>query len=162
MASQALSNLRRSADYMPAIRFHLNGHTAQPLGSYAASADAIHVLCTLRTVPTTTRRLIDRLDAALTVLSYCSGSTCSRPFDRIHPEGTVVNLAEAMDPSYDTLYANFQKLNYRRCAEYYDPANELPDPRLVPLEWAPPPPPGQAQPPPPKRGRRPAVRSALP
>ncbi|GFR41741.1 hypothetical protein Agub_g2494 [Astrephomene gubernaculifera] len=91
-------------------------------------------------LPSYTRRLVDRLDAALTVMSYCSGSTCTQPFSRIHPDGSVVNLAEAMDPAYDSLYAGFQKLDFYKCAEYYDPANEIPDPRLVPVEWTAPPP----------------------
>ncbi|PNW84226.1 hypothetical protein CHLRE_04g226050v5 [Chlamydomonas reinhardtii] len=86
-------------------------------------------------LPTGTQRLVDRLDAALTVLSYCSGFSCAQPFTRIHPDGSVVNLAEAMDPKYDSLYAGFKKLDFYRCAEYYDPANEIPDSRLVPEEW---------------------------
>ena len=85
-------------------------------------------------MPTGTQRLVDRLDAALTVLSYCSGSSCTQPFSRIHTDGSVVNLAEAMDPQYDSLYAGFKKLDYKQCADYYDPSHEIPDLRLVPLE----------------------------
>ncbi|PNG99809.1 Arylsulfatase, partial [Tetrabaena socialis] len=34
-----------------------------------------------------TRRLVDRLDAVLSVLAYCSGRTCHYPFSVIHPDG---------------------------------------------------------------------------
>eukprot|EP00198_Chlamydomonas_reinhardtii_P002889 XP_001692225.1 predicted protein [Chlamydomonas reinhardtii] len=94
----------------------------------------IHDLLLKTPVPTGTQRLVDRLDAALTVLSYCSGSSCTQPFSRIHTDGSVVNLAEAMDPQYDSLYAGFKKLDYKQCADYYDPSHEIPDLRLVPLE----------------------------
>ncbi len=67
-------------------------------------------------LPAGTQRLVDRLDAALTVLSYCSGSSCAQPLSRIHPDGSVVNLAEAMDPKYDSLYGGFKKLDFYRCA----------------------------------------------
>ena len=50
------------------------------------------------------------------MLSYCSGFSCAQPFTRIHPDGSVVNLAEAMDPKYDSLYAGFKKLDFYRCA----------------------------------------------
>ncbi|KAG2425492.1 hypothetical protein HXX76_013701 [Chlamydomonas incerta] len=81
-----------------------------------------------------TQRLLARLDAVLTVLSYCSGDTCRQPFSRIHPDGAVVNLTAAMDAKYDSLYGSFKPLTYRRCAIYYDPANELPDPFLAGLD----------------------------
>ncbi|KAG2427404.1 hypothetical protein HXX76_012340 [Chlamydomonas incerta] len=94
----------------------------------------IHDLLLKPPVPAGTQRLVDRLDAALTVLCYCSGSSCTQPFSRIHPDESVVNLAEAMDPKYDSLYAGFKKLDYKKCADYYDPSHEIPDLRLVPLE----------------------------
>ncbi|PNW86422.1 hypothetical protein CHLRE_02g085850v5 [Chlamydomonas reinhardtii] len=78
-----------------------------------------------------TRRLIDRLDALLTVLAYCRGNTCRDPFSRMHPDGAVTNLAAAMDPKYDSLYGAFQKLQYTQCGIYYDPKNERPDPFLA-------------------------------
>ena len=59
---------------------------------------------------------MDRLDALLSVLAYCSGPTCRQPWAAIHPDGSVANLAEALNPSYDTLYAAFQKFDYKRCA----------------------------------------------
>ena len=36
------------------------------------------------------KRLYDRLDAVLTVMSYCSGATCRNPFIAIHPDGRCV------------------------------------------------------------------------
>ncbi|KAG2452192.1 hypothetical protein HYH02_003223 [Chlamydomonas schloesseri] len=94
----------------------------------------VHDMLLKAPVPAGTQRLVDRLDAALTVLSYCSGSSCAQPFTRIHPDGSVVNLAEAMDPKYDSLYAGFKKLDFKQCADYYDPSHEIPDLRLVPPE----------------------------
>ncbi|KAG2435229.1 hypothetical protein HXX76_007311 [Chlamydomonas incerta] len=78
-----------------------------------------------------TKKLIDRLDAVLTVLAYCRGETCRKPFSRIHPDGAVTDLAGAMDPTYDKLYGTFQKLQYTQCSTYYDLKNESPDPFLA-------------------------------
>ncbi len=64
----------------------------------------------------TVQRLVDRLDAVLTIMAYCSGPTCRQPFAVIHPGGGVANLEAAMAPQYDTLYASFAKLSYRACA----------------------------------------------
>ncbi|KAG2440650.1 hypothetical protein HYH02_010229 [Chlamydomonas schloesseri] len=84
------------------------------------------------------KRLCDRLDAVLTVMSYCSGATCRNPFIAIHPDGSVTNLEQAMDARFDDLYGGFKKLSFKRCALYYHPANEIADARLVPTqirEW---------------------------
>ncbi|KAG2446697.1 hypothetical protein HYH02_008263 [Chlamydomonas schloesseri] len=78
-----------------------------------------------------TKKLIDRLDALLTVLAYCRGDTCRNPFSRIHPDGSVLDLATAMDQKYDSVYAGFQKLQYTQCGIYYKLQNESPDPFLA-------------------------------
>jgi hypothetical protein len=65
-------------------------------------------------LPAATQRLVDRLDAVLTVLAYCSGPVCRQPFSAIHPDGAVANLAEALAPQYDALYASFAKLDFKR------------------------------------------------
>ncbi|KAG2425490.1 hypothetical protein HXX76_013699 [Chlamydomonas incerta] len=82
------------------------------------------------------KRLYDRLDAVLTVMSYCSGATCRNPFVAIHPDGSVTNLEQAMDDKFDDLYGGFKKMSYKRCALYYHPANEIADARLVPTQPA--------------------------
>eukprot|EP00198_Chlamydomonas_reinhardtii_P008375 XP_001697712.1 predicted protein [Chlamydomonas reinhardtii] len=81
------------------------------------------------------KRLYDRLDAVLTVMSYCSGATCRNPFIVIHPDGSVTNLEQAMDVKFDDLYGGFKKFSYKRCALYYHPQNESADLRLVPEEY---------------------------
>ncbi|KAG2440647.1 hypothetical protein HYH02_010226 [Chlamydomonas schloesseri] len=81
------------------------------------------------------KRLYDRLDAVLTVMSYCSGATCRNPFIAIHPDGSVTNLEQAMDARFDDLYGGFKKLSFKRCANYYHPENEIADLRLVPAEY---------------------------
>ncbi|PNW86425.1 hypothetical protein CHLRE_02g086000v5 [Chlamydomonas reinhardtii] len=77
-------------------------------------------------------RLVDRLDALLSVTAYCEGGLCRNPFRAIHIDGSINNLYQAMDPTFDLLYASFDKFSYRRCAPYYHPENEKADKRLVP------------------------------
>ncbi|KAG2489560.1 hypothetical protein HYH03_012011 [Edaphochlamys debaryana] len=79
------------------------------------------------------RRLVDRLDAVLTVMSYCSGITCRNPFLRIHPDGSVKTFTQALDARYDSLYERFKKFSYKRCTVYFNPDNEDPDPYLAGL-----------------------------
>ncbi|PNH09674.1 Arylsulfatase [Tetrabaena socialis] len=98
----------------------------------------------------TTRRLIDRLDAVLTVMSYCSGVLCRNPFLRLHPDGSVTNLTQAMDPQFDQLYSSVKKLSYKHCQIYYDPDNEDPDPFLAGYVGARPPLPPHPPPPTPQ------------
>ncbi|KAG2489558.1 hypothetical protein HYH03_012009 [Edaphochlamys debaryana] len=84
-----------------------------------------------------TERLVARLDAALTVLSYCTGPLCRNPFAAIHPAQGIFTLDQAMDPRFDSLYAGFTRFAYRRCARHYTPSNEAADRRLVPgAVWA--------------------------
>eukprot|EP00198_Chlamydomonas_reinhardtii_P012398 XP_001701735.1 predicted protein [Chlamydomonas reinhardtii] len=61
-------------------------------------------------------RLVDRLDALLSVTAYCEGGLCRNPFRAIHIDGSINNLYQAMDPTFDLLYASFDKFSYRRCA----------------------------------------------
>ncbi|KAG2435226.1 hypothetical protein HXX76_007308 [Chlamydomonas incerta] len=77
-------------------------------------------------------RLVDRLDALLSVTAYCEGGLCRNPFRAIHIDGSVNNLYQAMDAKFDPLYASLDKFAYRRCAPYYHPENEKADRRLVP------------------------------
>ncbi|KAG2495700.1 hypothetical protein HYH03_006300 [Edaphochlamys debaryana] len=92
--------------------------------------------------PATLQKLVDRLDAVLTVMSYCWGRTCTDPFSHIHgPDGGVHDLTAALDPKYDSLYGGFSKLGFKRCTKVYAGiGNELPDMRLVPQPQQSPPP----------------------
>ncbi|KAG2495707.1 hypothetical protein HYH03_006307 [Edaphochlamys debaryana] len=124
--------------------------------------------------PAALQKLVNRLDAVLTVLSYCWGRTCTDPFSHIHgPDGGVHDLAAALDPKYDSLYAGYSKLGFKKCLEIYAGlGSELPDMRLVPQPQQSPPPPSppsstqsppSSQPPPsPRRARRPRRPSRAP
>eukprot|EP00955_Chlamydomonas_euryale_P080643 363446-Chlamydomonas_euryale.AAC.14 len=49
-------------------------------------------------------RLIDRLDALMTVMAYCKGPSCRNPWRVLHPDGSVNYLLEAMSPVFDSFY----------------------------------------------------------
>ncbi|KAG2487045.1 hypothetical protein HYH03_014291 [Edaphochlamys debaryana] len=80
----------------------------------------------------TASRLADRLDALLTVMSYCMGASCRRPYAAIHgEEAGVFTLEQAMHPRFDALYAGFSKFSFRSCSRSFHAANEAADIRLV-------------------------------
>ena len=60
-------------------------------------------------------RLAGRLDALLLVLKSCQGKTCVRPWDALHPDGSVQTLAEALAPSFDVLYQELPSVRFERC-----------------------------------------------
>lgn len=84
------------------------------------------------TVPEVSR-LVDRLDAVLSVVSYCRGWLCRNPWAVLHPTaptaggGAVASLAAAMAPQYDQQYRQYAKFTFLACGSYYDPANEAVD-----------------------------------
>jgi hypothetical protein len=50
--------------------------------------------------------LIARLDALLMVTKSCKQDTCRDPWRVLFPKGQVSNILDAMNPSYDTFFAN--------------------------------------------------------
>ena len=57
-----------------------------------------------------------RLDALLLVLKSCKGSSCTRPWNVLHPKGDVVSLWDALNPTFDTFYKKQQsKVEFTRC-----------------------------------------------
>ena len=60
-------------------------------------------------------RLQSRLDALLLVLKSCTASSCREPFKQLHPDGSVANLADAMDERYDGFYEELEKVHFGRC-----------------------------------------------
>ena len=61
-------------------------------------------------------RLESRLDALMLVLKSCKASTCIKPWEALHPDGTVSSLPEAMDSRYDRFYAQEQnRVAFNRC-----------------------------------------------
>lgn len=69
--------------------------------------------------------VLDRLDALIMMLKDCKGESCQNPWGNIHRSyGKVANLADALDPEYDTLYAALPKLKFLRCEMGYFPESE--------------------------------------
>ena len=61
-------------------------------------------------------KVVPRLDALLLVLKSCKGSSCTRPWHVLHPEGNVVNLKDALGSAFDTFYEKEQsKVGFTRC-----------------------------------------------
>ncbi|KAJ3043617.1 hypothetical protein HDV00_004718 [Rhizophlyctis rosea] len=77
-----------------------------------------------KTHPTT--KLIQRLDALLSVLHDCTGETCRKPWRKIHPDGSVKSLADALDRELDTFYASGDagRLVIEECLDHYERGNE--------------------------------------
>ncbi|EFJ49375.1 hypothetical protein VOLCADRAFT_59221, partial [Volvox carteri f. nagariensis] len=74
--------------------------------------------------PLSRARVRSRLDALLAVLAVCRGSACSRPFQVLHPDGSVSDLWAAMDEQYDDLYDAILPFSFGHCLPYQDLDNE--------------------------------------
>jgi len=62
-------------------------------------------------------KLTARLDALLLTLKRCKGRVCTRPWEKLHPEGNVRNLKDAMQERYDVFYLEKQKkVSFDECA----------------------------------------------
>ncbi|PNS16008.1 ABC transporter G family member [Sphaceloma murrayae] len=65
-------------------------------------------------------RLQSRLDTLLMVLKTCKAETCRDPWGRIHPDGKVKSLRDAMRAKYDDFYVRQQpKVRSVKCAAGY-------------------------------------------
>ncbi|KAL4943985.1 hypothetical protein BDV06DRAFT_210649 [Aspergillus oleicola] len=101
---------------------------------YAVWCTGDHELYDLNTDPyqihniytTSPRSFTNRLDALLLVLKSCAGSTCIKPWDELHPDGSVSTLSDALDKKYDEFYAALPKVQYSVCADGYIIAVEGP------------------------------------
>ncbi|KAK0388593.1 hypothetical protein NLU13_4836 [Sarocladium strictum] len=63
----------------------------------------------------TLRSLVPRLDALMMVLKSCRGEACVKPWQSLHPSGTVNSLSEALHESYDTFYVTQPKVSFTSC-----------------------------------------------
>ncbi|KAI4731989.1 arylsulfatase [Aureobasidium sp. EXF-10728] len=70
------------------------------------------------------QQVIYRLDALLLVLKTCKGQTCINPWASLHPSGTVVSLAQALNPQFDAFYKNHPKVGFSSCELGYIPSAE--------------------------------------
>ncbi|KAL4923800.1 Six-hairpin glycosidase-like protein [Aspergillus undulatus] len=68
---------------------------------------------------TTPQKFINRLDALLLVLKSCAGTSCIKPWDELHPDGSVQTLSDALDAQYDASYKGLPKVEYGVCADGY-------------------------------------------
>ncbi|KAF1947425.1 arylsulfatase precursor [Clathrospora elynae] len=62
-------------------------------------------------------KLASRLNGLLLTLKRCKGRVCIRPWEKLHPEGDVKNLKDAMDEKYDSFYLQHQhQVTFSECA----------------------------------------------
>ncbi|KAF3277462.1 hypothetical protein TWF173_009666 [Orbilia oligospora] len=64
-------------------------------------------------------RVIDRLDSLLLVLKSCKGTVCVKPWQKLHPEGDVDVLPDALQEQYDTFYKHQESVRFDRCEAGY-------------------------------------------
>lgn len=62
------------------------------------------------------QRLQQRLDTLVLTLKRCSGVVCTRPWAKLHPDGNVRNLGDAMHPCYDAFYEAQPRVSFSGCA----------------------------------------------
>ncbi|KAH7242018.1 alkaline-phosphatase-like protein [Fusarium tricinctum] len=68
---------------------------------------------------TTTRQVLNRLDAVMLVLKSCKGDTCIRPWKTLHPKGDVTSLKDALRKEFDGFYEEQVKVRFDRCEAGY-------------------------------------------
>ncbi|KAK7953199.1 hypothetical protein PG988_013893 [Apiospora saccharicola] len=62
------------------------------------------------------RKMTSRLDSLLFVLKSCRAETCIRPWEALHPDGDVRNLADALSSRWDRFYeARERSIRFDRC-----------------------------------------------
>jgi N-acetylglucosamine-6-sulfatase len=54
------------------------------------------------------KKVASRLNGLLLTLKRCKGRTCTRPWEKLHPDGDVKNLRDALDSRYDAFYEQHQ------------------------------------------------------
>jgi N-acetylglucosamine-6-sulfatase len=70
--------------------------------------------------------LASRLNALLLVTKACVQDSCRNPWIALHPDGTVGNLKDGLDPKYDTYYASLPQVSFKECLNFQLPSNEEP------------------------------------
>ncbi|EFQ94320.1 hypothetical protein PTT_08067 [Pyrenophora teres f. teres 0-1] len=80
-----------------------------------------------------TNKLASRLNGLLLTLKRCKGHVCTRPWEKVHPQGNVRNLEDAMDERYDVFYGERQHvMSFSRCVMGQDLSVEG---ALEPVVW---------------------------
>ncbi|KAJ7466911.1 putative arylsulfatase [Mycena latifolia] len=78
-----------------------------------------HTHPTPRSVTDDIPQLTARLDALTMVLKSCKADSCRSPWNVLHPQGNVQNLADAMASTYDDFYASQPKISFSECQPGY-------------------------------------------
>lgn len=60
------------------------------------------------------------------VTKSCNQNSCRDPWGYIHPDGSVRNLKDALDPAHDEFYASLPLVSFKECLNYQLPSNEEP------------------------------------
>lgn len=60
-----------------------------------------------------------RLDSLLLILKSCEGRTCIKPWNVLHPDGSVQTLRDALDSQYNTVYQATPNVAFDRCENGY-------------------------------------------
>lgn len=68
----------------------------------------------------------DRLNGILLVTKACEQDSCRDPWKTLHQDGSVRNLADALDQKYDDYYASLPRVAFGRCLPSLVPSNEEP------------------------------------
>ena len=63
--------------------------------------------------------VISRLDSLLLVLKSCEGQNCVKPWNVLHPDGSVDTLRDALNPRFNTFYQTQPKVAFDRCEDGY-------------------------------------------
>lgn len=63
------------------------------------------------------KAVASRLNGLLLTLKRCKGRVCTRPWEKLHPDGGVKNLRDALDSKYDAFYEKHQyPVSFSECA----------------------------------------------
>ncbi len=113
------SDLRQRSDYSTVLTTAIARALPLPATSFPASFPPFPSYNDPRAA-----RLVGRLDALLSVMSYCKGERCRTAYGAAVRDGSVTSLAQLMDPQYDALIARLPRFNILRCSPAYLPSNE--------------------------------------
>ncbi|KAK2598380.1 hypothetical protein N8I77_011800 [Diaporthe amygdali] len=79
-------------------------------------------------VEASAQQVINRLNALLMVTKSCEQDRCRDPWAQLKPDDstTLVSLTQAMNASYDSFFADFEKVQFETCAAIQLTDNEAP------------------------------------
>lgn len=75
------------------------------------------------------KRLLTRLNAVLMVTKSCTSNPCRDPWSVLQPlncASPISSLTSAMNPEYDSFFANIPNIRFGKYMQYQDEGNEVP------------------------------------